>query len=318
MKLVILDGRTINPGDLDWGCFSEFGEVTRYDRSLTESEIIQRIGDADIILLNKAPISEGVLAACPSVKLICVLATGYNVIDCEAARKRGIPVCNVPDYGTAAVAQFTIGLLLELCHQIGAHSMSVHRGDWTRCPDFCYWYTPQTELAGKTIGIIGFGRIGRAVGRIAQALGMRVIACSRSETEEGRAIGAYVTMDTLLAHSDVISLHCPLFPETEKIINEDALRKMKDGAILLNTSRGPLIDEEAVAAALATGKLKGFAADVVSREPILPGNPLLTAPNCILTPHMAWAPTESRQRIFDCTVENIRAFLNGSPRNVVN
>ena len=318
MKLVILDGATINPGDLDWTIFSEFGEVTRYDRSLTERDIIERIGDAQIVLLNKAPITENVLAACPNVRLICVLATGYNVVDCAAAGKRGIPVCNVPDYGTAAVAQFTAGLLLELCHQIGAHSMSVHRGDWGRCPDFCYWYTPQMELAGKTLGIIGFGRIGRAFGRIAKALGMEVIAYSRSRTEEGQQIAEYVDLESLLQRSDVISLHCPLLPETERIIDAASIAKMKDGVILLNTSRGPLLDEEAVAAALATGKIRGLAADVVSREPIDPGNPLLTAPNCILTPHMAWAPTESRQRIFECTVENIRGFLSGSPRNVVN
>ena len=318
MKLVILDGHTINPGDLDWGCFSRFGDVTRYDRSLTEADIIRRIGDAEIILLNKAPITEPVLDACPNIKLICVLATGYNVVDCTAARKRGIPVCNVPDYGTAAVAQLTAGLLLELCHQIGAHSMSVHRGDWTRCPDFCYWYTPQMELAGKTLGIIGFGRIGRAFGRIAKALGMHVIAYSRSQTEEGHRIAEYVDLDTLLKRSDVISLHCPLFPETERIINAETIAKMKDGVILLNSSRGPLIDEDAVCAALAAGKIRGFAADVVSKEPILPGNPLLSAPNCILTPHMAWAPTESRQRIFDCTLDNIQAFLEGTPQNVVN
>lgn len=318
MKLVILDGHTINPGDLDWGCFSRFGDVTRYDRSLTEADIIRRIGDAEIILLNKAPITEAVLNACPNIKLICVLATGYNVVDCTAARNRGIPVCNVPDYGTSAVAQFTAGLLLELCHQIGAHSMSVHRGDWTRCPDFCYWYTPQMELAGKTLGIIGFGRIGRAFGRIAKALGMHVIAYSRSQTEEGHRIAEYVDLETLLHRSDVISLHCPLFPETERIINAETIAKMKDGVILLNTSRGPLIDEDAVCAALAAGKIRGFAADVVAKEPILPRNPLLTAPNCILTPHMAWAPTESRQRIFDCTLDNIQAFLEGTPQNVVN
>lgn len=318
MKVVILDGATINPGDLSWDIFSEFGQIERYDRSLTEGEIISRIGDAEIILLNKAPITENVLAACPSVKLICVLATGYNVVDCDAAARRGIPVCNVPGYGTASVAQFTVALLLELCHQIGAHSMSVFRGDWTRCPDFCYWYTPQMELSGKTMGIIGFGRIGQAVGRIAAALGMKIIACSRSQTYEGSQIGEYVNLDTLLARSDVISLHCPLFPETQNLIDTDAIEKMKDGVILLNTARGPLIDECAVAAALSSGKIRAFAADVVSREPILPGNPLLSAPNCILTPHMAWAPVESRQRIFQCTVDNIRAFLQGNPINVVN
>ena len=318
MKLVILDGRTTNPGDLSWECFSRFGALTLYDRSLTEEDVIGRIGDAEIVILNKAPITERVLAACPGVKLTCVRATGYTVVDCEAARKRGIPVCNVPAYGTAAVAQFTMGLLLELCHRIGEHNLSVHNGDWCRSTDFCYWNTPQMELAGKTMGIIGFGRIGRAVGRLAAAFGMNVLAYSRTETPEGQQIGRYVDLDALLQEADIISLHCPLFPETQGIISAAAIGKMKDGAILLNTSRGPLVDEAAVAAALSAGKLRGFAADVVSREPILPDNPLLTAPNCILTPHMAWAPTESRQRILDCTVESIEAFLQGKPKNVVN
>ena len=314
MKIVVLDGHALNPGDLSWGPLDQFGTVTVYERTTGEAETISRIGDAEIVLLNKTPITEAVLTACPSVKLICVLATGYNVVDCEAARLRGIPVRNVPGYGTAAVAQFTIGLLLELCHQIGAHSMSVHRGDWTRCEDFCYWYTPQMELAGKTMGIIGFGAIGRAVGNIANALGMEVIAYSRTPRDGAE----YVDLDTLLARSDVLSLNCPLFPETKGIINERTLAKMKPGAILLNTARGPLVDEDAVAAALAAGKLRGYAADVVSEEPIRPGNPLLTAPNCVLTPHMAWAPVESRRRILDRTVKSIQAFLDGKPDCAVN
>lgn len=314
MNIVVLDGHALNPGDLSWDCLKQFGSVAVYDRTLSETETITRIGSAEIILLNKTPITEAVLEACPSVKLICVLATGYNVVDCDAARIRGIPVCNVPGYGTAAVAQFTIGLLLELCHQIGAHSMSVHRGDWSRCDDFCYWYTPQMELAGKTMGIIGFGAIGQAVAAIAKALGMKVIAYSRTN----RGKGEYVDLDTLLTQSDVVSLHCPLFPETKAIINAGSLGKMKHGAILLNTARGPLVDEYAVAAALATGKLRGYAADVVSEEPIHPGNPLLTAPNCILTPHMAWAPVETRQRILNRTAASIQAFLNGKPECTVN
>lgn len=316
MKIVSLDGAALNPGDLSWECFEQFGEVTVYPRTITEEETIERIKDADIVLLNKVPLSESVLAECPNVKLICCLATGYNVVDTEAAKARGIPVCNVPAYSTQAVAQFTIGLLLELCHRIGHHDRLVHEGAWERCPNFCFWDTPQMELAGKTIGIIGYGRIGQAVGGIAEALGMRVLVYSRSRRTEVNA--AYVDLDTLLVQSDVISLHCPLFPETKGLINADALSKMKDGAILLNTSRGPVIDEQAVADALISGKLRGAAVDVVSEEPILAENPFLKAPNCIITPHMAWAPIETRKRILDITVENIKGYLNGKPMNVVN
>lgn len=308
MNLVVLDGHALNPGDLSWDCLHQFGDVTVYDRTEGEALTISRIGSADVVLLNKTPITEAVLSACPSIKLICVLATGYNVLDCEAAARRGIPVCNVPGYGTAAVAQFTFALLLELCHRVGLHNEAVHRGDWSRCPDFCFWNTPQMELAGKTMGILGFGSIGRSVGRIARAFGMEVIACSRSRCAEGESIGQYVNLQTLLAESDVISLHCPLFPETRGIIDAGAIARMKDGAILLNTARGPLVAESAVAAALRTGKLRGYCADVVSEEPIRADSPLLTAPNCILTPHMAWAPVESRQRILDATVNSIRTF----------
>lgn len=317
MKIVVLDGHALNPGDLSWDCLREFGEVTVYPRT-AQSDVTDRIGDAEVIVLNKIAITAEILDACPSVRLICVLATGYNVVDCEAARQRGIPVCNVPSYGTDAVAQFTFGLLLELCHRIGHHDALVRQGRWAAGPDFCFWDTPQMELAGKTMGLIGFGRIGQAVGRIARAFGMRVVAYNRSRCQAGAQIGEYMDLDTLLGTSDVISLHCPLTPETTGIINRDTIARMKDGAILLNTARGLLVDEAALAEALRAGKLRGAAADVVSAEPISEDNPLLTAPNCILTPHMAWAPVESRQRILDCTVRNIRGFLEGKPVNVVN
>ena len=318
MKIVVLEGHAVNPGDLSWDWLEQYGSVTVYPRMVSQEQTIARIGDADIILLNKTPITKEVLEACPSVKLICVLATGYNVVDCAAARARNIPVCNVPDYGTTAVAQFTFALLLEVCHQIGHHDRVVHAGKWTACPEFCFWDTPQTELVGKTLGIIGFGRIGRAVGRIAAAFGMEVLAYSRTEHPEGKQIARYVDLDTLLASSDVVSLHCPLTPETTGIINAATIAKMKDGAILLNTSRGAAVVEEDVAAALSSGKLRAVAVDVAAREPIPAESPLLSAPNCIITPHMAWAPKESRQRIMDCTKRSIEAFLAGKPINRVN
>ena len=318
MKIVNLDARALNPGDLSWDCLNQFGEVTLYQRTDSEQDAIERIGDHEIVLVNKVPITENILNSCPNIRLICVQATGYNIVDCEAAARRAIPVCNVPDYGTAAVAQFTLALMLELCHRIGYHDTLVHDGKWCRSTNFCFWDTPQMELGGKTLGIIGFGRIGRAVAKLAQAFGMNVLAYSRSQTDEGRAIAEYVDLDTLLKSSDFISLHCPLFPETAKIINRTSIAKMKNGAMLINTARGGLLDEMAVAHALADGKLSGAAVDVVSREPMDWSNPLLTAPNCIITPHIAWAPTESRQRLLDCVVENIRCFLDGIPQNVVN
>ncbi|MBP3672328.1 MAG: D-2-hydroxyacid dehydrogenase [Oscillospiraceae bacterium] len=318
MKIVILDGQALNPGDLSWAPIQALGNTVVYDQTIGEAQIIDHIGNADVVIPNKTPITPAVLDACPDIKLITVAATGYNVVDCDAAKARGIPVCNVPGYGTAAVSQFTFGLLLELCHRIGHHDWAVHQGKWAACPNFCFWDTPQMELAGKTMGIIGFGQIGRAVGKIAKALGMDVIAYSRSTCPEGEAIAEYVDFETLLTKSDVISLHCPLFPETQGIINEAAIAKMKNGVIILNTSRGPLIDEDALAAALRSGKVRGAAVDVVSQEPIVPTNPLLTAPNCIITPHMAWASGEARQRIIDITAGNIKAFLDGKPQNVVN
>lgn len=315
MKITILDGYALNPGDLSWEQIESLGQLSCYDRTASEAEAIARIGDSQIVITNKTPITDSLLAVCPSIRLICVLATGYNIVDCDAAASRGIPVCNVPAYGTHAVAQFTFGLLLELCHQIGRHDQSVHRGQWSSCPDFCYWKTPQMELYEKTMGIIGYGRIGQAVGKIAQAMGMRVLAYSRTPVS---GLAEYVSLEELLRQSDIVSLHCPLFPETQKLINPATLSLMKDGAILLNTARGQLLDEQAVADALKTGKLRGAAVDVVSQEPIPEDCPLLSAPNCIITPHIAWAPLESRHRIMDITAENIRQFLAGTPKNVVN
>lgn len=318
MKLVILDGQALNPGDLSWDGYRQFGQLTVYQRTETEELAISRIGDSEIVITNKTPITEKILTSCPRIRMICVQATGYNVVDCDAARLRRIPVCNVPSYGTAAVAQFTIALLLELCHRIGEHDRLVHQGEWVCSDSFCFWRSPQTELAGKTMGIIGFGRIGRATAAIARALGMKILAYSRSQCPEGAELGEYVDLDTLLRRSDVVSLHCPLFPETEKLINAATLAAMKPGSILLNTSRGGLVDENALAQALRSGHLRGAAVDVVSVEPMKADNPLLSAPNCIITPHMAWAPTESRQRLLDTTMENIRRFLAGDPIHVVN
>lgn len=317
MKIVILDGHAVNPGDLSWDCFRGFGDVTVYERT-DPAQTTQRLQDAEIVMTNKTPITAEILAACPTVRLVCVLATGYNVVDCAACRERGIPVCNVPDYGTAAVAQFTFSLLLELYNRVGLHSDAVHNDEWTNCPDFCFWKTPQMELSGKTLGIIGFGHIGRAVGRIAKAMGMKVIAYNRSRHPEGEAIGEYVALDTLLKEADIISLHCPLTAENTELINAGTIAQMKDGVTLINTARGGLLNEQDVADALRSGKLKAAAVDVVSSEPIKKNNPLLTAPNCIITPHMAWAPIESRQRILDCTVSSIRAFLDDAPINTVN
>ena len=320
MKLVVLDGYTENPGDLSWAELEALGELTVYDRtSYTESPLIaERIGDAEIVVMNKTPISRATIDACPNIRLIAVLATGYNVVDYKYAHEKGIPVVNVPTYGTASVSQYSIALLLEICHHIGHHSASVHAGNWASNPDWCYWDYPLIELEGKTIGIIGFGRIGQAEGRIARAMGMKVLAYDVYPNDSGRAIGEYVDLDTLLAQADVVSLHCNLTSENTGIINKESIAKMKDGAILINNARGQLIVEQDVADALNSGKLAAVGLDVVYTEPIRPDNPLLTAKNCIITPHISWAPKESRQRIMDVTAENIRAFLAGTPQNVVN
>lgn len=320
MKIVILDGYTENPGDLSWEALGALGELTVYDRTPVndEAEIIRRIGDAEAVYTNKTPITKNVIDACPNMKFISLLATGYNVVDYVYAHEKGIPVTNVPTYGTAAVGQFAIAMLLEICHHVAHHSQTVHEGKWSESIDWCYWDYPLIELANKTIGIIGFGRIGRQTGRIAKALGMNVIAYDSVENDEGKAIGTYVDLNTLLATSDVIALHCPLFPETQGIVNRDTIAKMKDGVIILNNSRGPLVVEQDLADALNSGKVYAAGLDVVSTEPIKPDNPLLNAKNCIITPHISWAPRESRQRIMDCAVDNLKAYIAGAPINVVN
>lgn len=317
MKIVILDGYTENPGDLSWEELGKLGDLTVYDRT-PESEIISRIGDAEIVITNKTPLTRATLDACPNIRYIAVLATGYNVVDIAAAKEKGIPVSNVPTYGTASVGQFAIAMLLEICHHVAHHSQTVYEGKWNACADWCYWDYPLIELDGKTMGIIGFGRIGQTTGKIAKAMGMKVLAYDSFPSESGKAIAEYVDLDTLLASSDVVALHCPLFPETQGIINKDTIAKMKDGVILLNNSRGPLIVEQDVADALNSGKIYAAGLDVVSTEPIRNDNPLLKAKNCIITPHISWAPKESRQRIMDCTVSNVLSFLNGAPANVVN
>ena len=319
MKIVILDGYTENPGDLSWEALRAFGELQVYDRTPYEDgEIARRIGDAEVVFTNKCPIRRAVIDACPHLKYISVLATGYNIVDYAYAWEKGIPVSNVPSYGTASVGQFAIALLLEICHHAAHHSEAVHAGRWETNPDWCFWDYPLIELAGKTMGIIGFGRIGQTTGRIARALGMTVLASGSRETEAGRAIAEYVDRDTLLARSDVVVLHCPLFPETEGMINRDSIAKMKDGVILINNSRGQLIVEQDLADALNAGKVCAAGLDVVSTEPIRGDNPLLKAKNCLITPHISWAPKEARQRILDCSVQNLRAYADGAPVNVVN
>ncbi len=317
MKIVVLDGYTENPGDLSWAKLEELGELTVYDRTPAD-KVIERIGDAEAVFTNKTPITRETIQACPNMKFISVLATGYNIVDTAAAKERGIPVANVPTYGTASVAQFAIALLLEVCHHVAHHDRAVHEGKWESNPDWCFWDYPLIELAGKTMGIIGLGRIGQATARIAKALGMRVIAADKVQSEAGAQAAEYVEMDTLLAESDVIVLHCPLFPDTAGLINKDTIAKMKDGVIIINNSRGQLVMEQDLADALNSGKVYAAGLDVVSTEPIKGDNPLLTAKNCIITPHISWAPKESRGRIMDASAENLRAFLEGNPINVVN
>lgn len=317
MKIVILDGYTENPGDLSWEGFENLGELVVYDRTPADL-IVERIGDADAVITNKTPITEDTLNKCPKVKYIGVLATGYNVVDVETARKRNIPVTNIPTYGTAAVGQFAIAMLLEICHHVAHHSDAVHEGRWESNADWCFWDYPLIELADKTMGVIGFGRIGQATGRTAKALGMNVIAYDEYPNESGRELADYVSLDVLLAQSDVIALHCPLFPSTEGIVNRDTIAKMKDGVIILNNSRGPLIVEQDLADALNSGKVYAAGLDVVSTEPIKGDNPLLKAKNCIITPHISWAPKESRQRLMDIAVNNLKSFVDGETVNVVN
>lgn len=318
MKIVVLDGYTLNPGDLTWKGLENIGQLTVYDRT-PESKIIDRIGDAEIVFTNKTPLTREIFEKAPQIRYVGVLATGYNVVDIEAAKDKGIVVTNIPTYGTDAVAQYTFALLLEMCHHVWAHSEAVKQGAWTRSLDFCFWNYPLIELAGKTMGIIGLGRIGRSVARIAQAFGLSVLAYDEYPNKELETDTLrYVDLEELLANSDVISLHCPLFESTQGIINKDTIAKMKDGVMIINTSRGPLIIDQDLADALNSGKVSGAALDVVSVEPIEESNPLLKAKNCIITPHIAWAPKESRERLMNIAVDNLEKFLNGNPVNVVN
>lgn len=321
MKIVILDGYAENPGDLSWEGFEKLGELVVYDRTPKddEEEIVRRIGNAEIVYTNKTPITAHILNQVPNLQYIGVLATGYNVVDTEAAAGKGIPVTNIPDYGTEAVAQYTMAMLLEICNQVGYHSRVVKEGRWERSEDFCFWDYPLMELNEKTMGIIGYGRIGQETARLAQAFGMKIIASSRHPKPENNTKDfRYVTMDELFAKADVISLHCPLFPETEGLICKENIAKMKDGVIILNTARGPIVVEDDLAEALNSGKVYAAGLDVVSTEPIGGDNPLLQAKNCFITPHIAWASKESRQRLMNTAVDNLRAFLDGKIINVVN
>ncbi len=320
MKIVVLDGYTENPGDLSWGELEKLGSLTVYDRTATEESplIAERIGDARIVIVNKTPISKATIDACPNIGLIAVLATGYNVVDYNYAKEKGIPVVNVPTYGTQIVGQYAVGLLLEICSHYGHHDKTVKEGRWENCEDWCYWDYPMIELYGKTAGVIGLGRIGQATAKILNGMDMRVLAYDSYPSESGKKLAEYVDLDTLLAESDVIFLHCPLFPETEGMINKETIAKMKDGVILINNSRGQLVVEQDLADALNSGKVYAAGLDVVSTEPIKGDNPLLKAKNCIITPHISWAAQASRQRIMDITVDNIKAFIAGNPVNVVN
>ena len=320
MKIVILDGYTENPGDLSWAELEKLGEVTIYDRTPYEdSEIIRRIGDAEIVLTNKTPIRRAVLDACPSIRFIAVLATGFNIVDIDYAREKGIPVSNVPNYGGYSVSQFAIALMLECCLHIGHHDRTVHEGKWENNPDWCYWDYPLIELAGMTYGLLGCGRIGYHTAEAAKGLGMHVIAFDKYPSQAAKDLGVeFVELDELFARSDVLGLQMPLMDFNTGIINKENIAKMKDGVIIINNSRGQMVVEQDLADALNSGKVAFAGLDVVSTEPIRGDNPLLKAKNCIITPHMSWGSKGSRQRIMDCTVSNLRSFLNGAPENVVN
>ena len=320
MKIVVLDGYTENPGDLSWEPLEKLGEVVIYDRTsyVDDPVIAERLGDADIAVINKTPVSKTTMDLCPNLKAIAVLATGYNVVDYEYARQKGIAVMNVPTYGTQIVGQYAVGLLLEICSHYAHHDATVKAGKWENHEDWCYWDYPMIELAGQTAGIIGLGRIGQTTARILGAMDMKVIAYDRYESESGARVAEYVDLDTLFEKSDVIFLHCPMFPETAGIINRENIARMKDGVIIIKNSRGGLVVEQDLADALNSGKVYAAGLDVVSTEPIRGDNPLLKAKNCLITPHISWAAKAARQRIMDITAENIRAFIDGEGKNIVN
>ena len=320
MKIVVLDGFTLSPGDISWAPFEKLGELTVYEYTKPE-EVFDRLEGVSICLTNKTCFPREVLEKLPDLKYIGCLSTGFNVVDIEYCHDHGITVTNIPEYATYATAQMTIALLLEIANQVGHHSDLVHDGVWTRGRDFCFWDGTLTELWGKTLGLFGFGKIASRVSKIADAMGMKVLACRRSEvTEEMKKADPQVTFvdeETLWRESDILSFHCPLTPATTGLVNEKAISKMKDGVILINTSRGPVLDEAAVAKALKSGKVSALGADVVSVEPIREDNPLLSAPNTFLTPHIAWAPKDTRERLMDVASGNLECYLKGEPRNVV-
>ncbi|MEI6659528.1 MAG: D-2-hydroxyacid dehydrogenase [Planctomycetota bacterium] len=313
MRIVILDGLTTNPGDVSWEPLERLGSLTVFDRT-APGDVVARAADADAILTNKAIVGREQIAALPQLKYVGVLATGFNIVDVAAARERGIPVCNVPEYSTPNVVQAAWALILELANRVGHHDRTVHEGHWAACHDFCYWHGELVELAGRTLGIVGHGRIGRGVATVGRAFGMRVIHHRR----QGGGDPACVDLDTLFRESDVVSLHCPLTPETKGLVDARRLAMMKPTAFLVNTARGPLVDEAALAAALNAGQLAGAAVDVLSVEPPPASNPLLTAKNCVITPHVAWATRDARRRLIDVTAANLAAFAVGQPQNVVN
>lgn len=317
-KTVILDGYTTNPGDLSWDWLKEYGEVTVYDRTPAELTA-ERCKNANIVVSNKTVLTKEILQQIPDLEMVELLSTGYNIVDLEYLKERGIPVCNIPAYSTSAVAQMTFALLLEICNKTGLHSDAVRQGNWSECKDFCFWKSPLVELCGKTMGIIGFGKIGRAVADIADAFGMSVAVYSprRYEKDGGKKF-TWMDLDGLLAVSDVVSLHCPLNKETQGLVNYDFISKMKTGSILLNTSRGAVVDDRALANALNSNYLSGAGLDVLSSEPPDKDNPLVTAKNCVITPHISWAAFETRERLMSICKDNFRAYFSGQPQNVVN
>lgn len=318
MKIVVLDGYTLNPGDLSWDGLQQLGEVTVYDRTPGD-KVLERSREAEVLLTNKTPLGRDTIKQLPALKFIGVLATGYNIIDIEAAKRQSVLVANVPAYGASSVAQLTFALLLELCHHVQRHSDSVMEGKWTRSPDFCFWDFPLMELAGKTMGIIGFGKIGQKAGDLATAFGMNILAAGRHHSDQShRKNFRWAAVPELLSASDVVSLHCPLSPETKGLINKESLRLMKRSAVLLNTSRGALLVDEDLADALNNGVIAGAGLDVLSVEPPSGDNPLFGAKNCLITPHIAWATKEARTRLMDMTIGNLSAFIAGKPVNVVN
>lgn len=313
MKLTILDGHAVNPGDLSWDMFKEFADITVYERT-PKDLLISRIGDSDAIFLNKIQITEEVFEACPNLKYIGVLATGYNVIDLEAAKKHNVIVTNIPAYSTDSVAQHVFALILNLTNHVAMHNESVQNGDWVKCPDFCYWNAPLIELTNKTLGIFGYGSIGKKVAQIAQAFGMKVICCTRTPKP---GMPEAVSFEELLSKSDIVSLHAPLTDKTKNIINKDSLKLMKKSAILINTARGGFVVEKELADCLNNETIAGYAADVVLEEPMKAESPLLGVKNCIITPHIAWAPLETRARLQNIALENLKNYIDGKPSNVV-